>query len=985
MIRSSARDYLKNHGQVRVAHLVEVELSGQVGVFNYLTDYRTDLTVDGITYKAGKVTDVGDVRLTQGLTNYEVSVTIAGEYDEEMEDAASDESYEGRVLNIYRAYLDEKGDIIDMQEGEKALVLFKGEIVNIDISDPVISGSIEIVWECAGELQDFETVNGRLLDDSDHRGLVSSGDGSSSPSNAAFKEAYKTDTGFLHANQTINTSVTYLTTETDYEYTSSWLGLRGTLREREVEVKRKIDIKVSLEAKHLPVIYGVRKVQGVPVFADSLADSPDRMVVVYAVCEGEISGFLNAYVDGASVICGPGAQSQDSGICVGNMARGDTLGTYASSNRINYIDNKRSVYPYPPDSGYGRKQEEQMQMSSFGTLNEIDQRSTEGTNHGDSYQVLADKGPIIMTFYHGKPDQKPDEYLVETAKNNGFLLQRNRRKPDGTTWGPEYWADADEENGVSGAALLDTAYVICEFALSEDRDEIPEIEFVVDGVDGLILNPDGTAQRGRTINPVWQLCEYLTNNRYGPGLGLDRLIAEDWIFTAQKQEIADTSYSPEYIANWRYVGWLGPEGVNYTMQCNTLIDTSNSTTDEVEGLLNQFRGSLVPWRGYFSLSVENNDDPVVEIDPGEVIGSVNIENKANRDKWNSISATIQNPDQNWGGTQINFFNSQYLEEDKGIKKQGRAVFEHITNYYTARSWAQYILNDSRFGKTVKFTTYFKYFFLKPNDNVLFTYSRYGFTEGNNLFRVIEVVDKANGEVELTLAKFTEDAFDKELASNDSDGASEGEEVLRPQSVSFTELPASGINISTPSGVFCGLLQWDYESDNQILRYNVVGFGDEIQVPNNQTIEIAGDTKNYALLEGISPNMDYILKVQAVYKSGKKSPFTILNVQTGDMDPASLDPIENFRVVNEELGQFVGPDLELEWDSANVDEYEVQIRLPDSSTVIHSETVTDNNYTFTLSQNMSAYNSTEGGIGAYRSLSPRVRAKQGNTVSEWSNL
>ena len=58
--------------------------------------------------------------------------------------------------------------------------------------------------------------------------------------------------------------------ETRYRLKSSgFFGLKKRLVSYEVEVDRDVDLRFNLQAKHLPVIYGVQRTDSIPVFADS--------------------------------------------------------------------------------------------------------------------------------------------------------------------------------------------------------------------------------------------------------------------------------------------------------------------------------------------------------------------------------------------------------------------------------------------------------------------------------------------------------------------------------------------------------------------------------------------------------------------------------------------------------------------------------------------------------------------------------------------
>ena len=987
MILQSAKDYLANTSSVRIAHLVEIELAGTDGVFDYITDYMSDVQFGTKIYTAGKVTKVGSITLTQGLKNYSLNVSVAGEFQEELDKGSSDQSYEGRVINVYKAYLDEAGEIIPFDPATNGPQLFfRGKISRITIAENITKGSSVVTWACVGLLADFEKVNGRLTEDASHRGLVSGGlNNLPIPSDGAKKEAYKTDTGFLHANQTVSTSIKYISKEKEYYLKKSWGGLKTKLREREVEVEREVSLNTSLTAKYLPVVYGVRRVPGIPVFLDVLKSDPSTVYCVYAVCEGEIDAFLNVYVDGISVICGDLNESNTSGVCMGNMANGDTLAMY--------------TYPEPAQQEYRRqrwyryKYDRANDASDYSQPASVPTNPTVGTSHGDVIKVAAEKGPITFTFYHGKSDQTPNQILVNHAAANNFMIQGVTKRADGTSWGADYWANSSV--GVSGAALLDTAYVVAEFKMSADRESLPNLEFVVSGKSVPVYTSPVSSTVQYTLNPVWHLLEYLTNPIYGAGISPSvDLDISSFISVANDLEQADTSYQFDFVTYWRYIGWLNNTYSRARMQCNTLITTEDPVTKVVESILEQFDGSLAIIGGINTLSIENDYLPVTHIDISEVIGSVSMEEIPNKDKWNSINASIIDPAMDWSTNQINFFNSTYLAEDNNIRKKGRAIFSHITNYYTARAWAERQLNKSRFGRVIRFTTYYKYSYLKPNDNITFSYPRFNYDQAK--FRVTSVEVGADGLVRLTLRKYDSSIFSNTGQPKTEAPGGGAEPTPIVGGIGHVLLPSGLVDITPPiEGVPYALIYWDTNTDPSILRYEVKSQEDPnfiVQALPNNTVEVAGQSKNYALYP-VLPSTTYTIKVQTLTKSGSRSPYSLYTFTTPAVVVPSIVPkVRNFVVINISTdGTFTGPNLTLQW-TTNIndyaDTYNIQILDPNTQTVVFETSVGFSvaTYTFTLSSNMSSYAIQNGGaIGAYRNLAPRIRAVKNGSYSDWSTL
>ncbi len=993
-ILASAKTFLASNSSVRVANLVRIELATATPTYAYLTDYLANITYGGNIYQAGRINSVSSVKLTQGVQNYTIQVSIAGEFLEELQKGLSSYSYEGRQIQILRAYLDNNGAIVAFDpEDNGPFKLFLGSITSITINEDITRGSSVVVWECAGLLQDFEKVNGRITDDAAHRGLVSAGAGLDPiPSTGAKKEAYKTDTGFLHANQTVSAGLSYVGKETEYYLKKSWGGLKTSLRTREVEVTRKVDFNTSLEAKYIPRVYGVRRLPGIPVFVDAINTDPSTVFVVYAVCEGEIDSFLDIYIDGVPVICSGATESSTTGVCYGNKQAGDTLAVYVQPEKKPDLTNFWERFKY----GTSSRIKQDSGVSVPATPN------TAGTKHEQAFNIAGEKGAVWVKFYHGKPDQTPCPELVSNAAINNFFLQNRLKKRDGTPWGPEYWAPSGP--GVSGAALLDTAYIVMRFNLSEDRTAIPNVEVIVSGSLPKVVTSATTYTKQYSLNPVYHLFDYLTDALSGAGLDPDLHINKqsfkdvgDWLDTQ------DSSYETSYIKYWRYIGW--PTS-NYALarsriQCNTLIETENPVTKNVEEILRQFNGTLNVIGGKYYLSVERDVASVADISMSEVIGRVSIKDTPNKDKWNSVQAAIIDPALDWGTNQISFFNSVFLTEDKGIHKKGNVSFSQITNYYTARAKAEKALKDSRFNRTLTFTTYYKYSFLKPNDTVTFTYTRFGYNLAK--FRVQSVELLETGLVSLTIVQYdltTDQTTTQPPAGSATDNVGSS---FAPLNLGFRALPDAGVLISNLPVNTYGILYWDAPTSTQaIMRYDVVvypqgspaNYVSGQSVPSN-TVSVDGQQKNYFLVPLINTSTAYVLKVQTILSNGERSPFAILIHNTPTyVEPAIIPPVADFRVTNLGLdGSFIGSSINFAWTQAStfgVVGYILEVKDSVSGNTILTNSalpLATTNYTLTLAQNKAGYaTNNAGAVGAYRSVTARIRAvTNGGKLSDWSNL
>jgi|TARA_Y100000296_G_C5180144_1_gene264482 hypothetical protein len=973
---NAALQYLATKPNVTIAHLVELELPTIEGesVSGYYTDYGAPIEYNGVTYLTNRISRISDIKEDQGIKVNSISITVAGEWQEELDRALkqpNDVSYVHKKITIYRAFLDDDGNIIDMDVDGGPLKYFKGIITDISVKEAVQRGSSEVTWEAANHFAYFQNVTGRLADDTAHRGLVSV---ETSPGvfedlpdpTVARKPAHTSDLGFMHANTAINLEAQYKAKETRYKMKKrgGLAGLAGMKRlvEYEVEVTREIDLRFNLSAAYLPKVYGVRRLPLHPVFAGVDASDPSEVYAVYTVCEGEIDGFLNLYIDNKTVICGQPDEQAESEvtICVGSQRAGHTIETSAKG-------------------GTG-----QIGIPSI---------------HGTKYEIEDETSTIDITVYHGKDNQTADPDLVAIAANQGFLLQ-------GTTPGEEYWG--------TNHRLLDTAYVVVHTKLTEDKTELPEIEVVVQGSKPDIWDSSDLSVNGgipdHTLNMAWQLLDYLVSDSGGQ-IDLDDVNIRSFWETAQLLNEEDDSYDIGWVPYWRYLGWetlsntyedvhgnIVPTRAKY--QCNTHISTDQTVFKNVSSMLAQINGTLNYIGGKYTLSVENNNDVVTDgdgnptvIDWTETKDAISSKNTSSKDSYNTIDARISDPAKGYDANNVVFFDSRYKEADNGIEKKGRLEFSYITNYYTGRNLAALELKRSRYNRTFSIVTYYKYSYLKINDNVLFNYPRF-FPTGPEKLRVSAITLRKDGLVNLTLTD-----FDAEIYSN----------IDQTDRTDVQIPPIIGVRAPTQLEILTSwevtgepdystfLLRWKPSASQPILRYEYqwfIGPTDGDPDETSGTIQVQPDRldengKIYDFVNDISSRTDewtFTFRVRAVLASGGFSTWVSKSLNSTDpLFPDKLPPITGLNVTNRVPGttnQFFGPSIDIVWDTQDsiTNAYEVIFFKFDqegeqySQWIVPSTLDETTGFSYTVENNMDDYQAYHGSAGLIRNLGIKVRAR-----------
>ena len=383
--------------------------------------------------------------------------------------------YINREVFIYKVHINpDTGAFI----GDPYL-LFKGIIAQGKLDEDVTNKAV-INWTITSHWGDFIRVQGRITSDPHHRAL--DGNGRPDPQ-AVIKPDYMGDLGFMHSEQSINIMAIYQVMETRYKLKKKkkWLGLKTTYRQEEyqVEVDREADLRFDLSAKHLPVVYGVNKIDSIPVFVDTLATNAKVVYVAYALCEGEIGGIYDIYFDDNTGVCVDkndndtrSSQTDNNTVdvlCEGRMDRGDVLTPHVVTTGSQRARGTGNVfggafwsdtinegtfveYDYePPASNWNPYQGASIQ--GHGITHE----------RGRTFTTPIDTRLIVHT---GKPNQKADSLLLANASN--FKI------------GSDYYSGSHEYWG-SNHRLLDTAYVVAEYTIGEGETTIPSLDFVVRG------------------------------------------------------------------------------------------------------------------------------------------------------------------------------------------------------------------------------------------------------------------------------------------------------------------------------------------------------------------------------------------------------------------------------------------------------------------------------------------------------------------------
>lgn len=438
------------------------------------------VTVNGVPVNVQSFRSGNALRVTQidtALTAATTTVTLKLASEEIIsvlldKNAPEYASFINREVFIYRGYFKE-GVIV----GDPTCI-FKGIITGVSFEDS--ESAIKVSWSLSSHWSDFAQVKGRVTSDSAHRALDANG---APQVTSALKPIYAYDKGFIHAETSVNmlTKYSVQVEKQDVKAKKGFLGIGASVKVKKyTELQdRFTNLDFQLQAKSIPVVYGVRKTESIPIFADTLKDNSAEVYVASVICEGEIGGIYDVIIDGNSLICNDKADSDARGaqtgdntvevICRGRADRGDVLGGQSATTGTFY-------------SFYGPTGEQvSIQIPDYSNIiaayNIPGYEPPTASALPNSYGLIdGDSLPLTMPsnmtldIFTGKSGQKASAQLSKIAFDKNFKIQNSYWLGNNTYeyWGPNH-------------RLLDTAYVVGKFIISEGDTTIPEINFVVRG------------------------------------------------------------------------------------------------------------------------------------------------------------------------------------------------------------------------------------------------------------------------------------------------------------------------------------------------------------------------------------------------------------------------------------------------------------------------------------------------------------------------
>jgi hypothetical protein len=221
-------------------------------------------------------------------------------------------------------------------------------------------------------------------------------------------------------------------------------------------------------------------------------------------------------------------------------------------------------------------------------------------------------------------------------------------------------------------------------------------------------------------------------------------------------------YDSDNVKYWKYLGWDEPEQRYVTRhQLNQVVETSAPIFDNINNMLRQFNGVLRFSNGLYALDIKTAAPSVFtagidSISEDDIIGSIALQDKGQKDSYNSITTNIVDPQNKFATRDVSFFNSTYLKQDRGVPKQGTYALPGISNYYNARLNIMQYLNESRYGLTISFKMDQKGYLLLPGEIIALNYKRFNWV--NKLFRITDLTLEPDGIISIVADEHNDAAY-----------------------------------------------------------------------------------------------------------------------------------------------------------------------------------------------------------------------------------
>ena len=261
----------------------------------------------------------------------------------------------------------------------------------------------------------------------------------------------------------------------------------------------------------------------------------------------------------------------------------------------------------------------------------------------------------------------------------------------------------------SNHRLRGLAYLAIRFEWNRDKfGSLPTVQAIVQGKKVYNPNLDSTVTGGSgshradtsstwaySDNPVYQLLDYLRNERFGMGIS--------------------NSYFDSNFADWQVAGdvcdaditpYSGASTIDL-MDSHAVVDTSKKAIDNVKDFVRGARAYLNFTGGKYNILVETTGSASITLTEDNIIGGITVQSKNKNSRYNRVIVSFINPSKNYQSDEVQFppvdetglasadQHATMKTADGGLLLEGRFDFSMFTSPYQAQEMAEIILRRSR--------------------------------------------------------------------------------------------------------------------------------------------------------------------------------------------------------------------------------------------------------------------------------------------------
>ena len=265
------------------------------------------------------------------------------------------------------------------------------------------------------------------------------------------------------------------------------------------------------------------------------------------------------------------------------------------------------------------------------------------------------------------------------------------------------------QSWTSNHRLRGLAYLALKFEWNADKfGSLPTVQAIIKGRKVYNPNLDSTVSGGSgshrkddsstwaySDNPVYQLLDYLRNERFGMGIPNSYFDSNfsDWQTAG---DVCDTQITP----------FSGASAIDL-MNSHAVVDTSKKAIDNVKAFIRGCRGYLNFTAGKYNILVETTGTASISLTEDNIIGGISVTSKNKNSRYNRVIVNFINPDKNYQSDTAQFppvdetglavadQHETMKTADGGLLLEGRFDYSMFTSPYQAQEMAEIILRRSR--------------------------------------------------------------------------------------------------------------------------------------------------------------------------------------------------------------------------------------------------------------------------------------------------